>query len=152
MELRQYKTYAPILLRFGLSLVFLWFGLNQLINPESFLGYIPIWLYPHPATMVHEHPLQSLHNLPLTPHVIIMGNGVFETIVGLLLLIGLFTRISALLLALHLIVIMVGLGYNDIMIRDLGLSIATVSIILNGPDSFCLDKKFKLGGLRKWQG
>lgn len=141
--MNKFKQYAPIILRIGISLVFLWFGLTQLINPESFLGYVPDWLSPHSTEMMHEHPFQSLHNLPLNSHIIIMGNGAFETIFGLLLLFGLFTRISALLLAIHLLIITIGLGYNDIAVRDFGLVIATISIFLNGEDEFSLDKKVR---------
>lgn len=141
--MNKFKEYAPIILRVGISLVFLWFGLTQLINPQSFLGYVPDFLIDHPLEMNHEHPFQSLHNLPLTAHIIIMGNGAFETIFGLLLITGLFTRISSLLLALHLFGIMITLGYNDIAVRDFGLIVATVAIFLNGPDNFSLDKKLK---------
>ncbi len=141
MNIDKYKKYAPLVLRLGLSLVFLWFGLSQLINPESFVGYVPQWLYPHALEMVHEHPLQLMHNLQLTPHIIIMGNGIFETVFGILLLLGLFTRISSLLLGLHLIGIMFGLGYNDIAVRDFGLMLALFSISLQGPDEWCLDAK-----------
>jgi uncharacterized membrane protein YphA (DoxX/SURF4 family) len=139
----KYKEYAPIVLRLGLSLVFLWFGLTQLINPESFFGYIPDWITPHSVEMIHEHPFQSAHNLPLTPHIIIMANGAFETLFGLLLLVGLFTRISSLLLAAHLFFIMIGLGYNDIAVRDFGLVVATIAIFLLGPDKWCFDKKIR---------
>ena len=142
VELKKYQKYAPLVLRIGLSLVFLWFGISQLVNPESFLGYVPSWMYPHDGTMMHEHPFQMLHSLPLTPHIIIMGNGVFETIFGVLLLLGLFTRIAALLLALHLLGIMAGLGYNDIAVRDFGLIMATVAVFLHGDDEWCLGKKF----------
>ncbi|MBI2548210.1 DoxX family membrane protein [Candidatus Woesearchaeota archaeon] len=134
-----YVSYAPMILRLGLSIVFLWFGITQLVNPESFLGYIPQWLYPHPLDMMHEHPLQMFHQLPLTPHLIIMGNGIIEIILGGMLLLGLLTRIVALLLMGHLLVIMLGLGYNDIAVRDFGLFIATLSVFLHGPDQWCVD-------------
>lgn len=139
----KYKEYASILLRIGISLVFLWFGLNQLINPLSFLGYVPSWIYPHSAEIVHEHAFQSLHSLPLTPHIIIMGNGLLEVILGLLLIIGLFTRASSLLLSLHIFGIIIGLGYNDIAVRDFGLMLACLSIFLHGPDKWCLDRRAK---------
>ncbi|MEK6856700.1 MAG: hypothetical protein AABX49_01665, partial [Nanoarchaeota archaeon] len=65
----------------------------------------------------------------------------FEVVFGLLLLIGLFTKIVSLILALHLLVISFSLGYNDIAVRDFILSLATFSIFLNGKDKLCLDKK-----------
>lgn len=146
----RYKEYAPIVLRIGISLVFLWFGLTQLINPESFFGYIPDWVTPHDTMMIHEHPFQSAHNLPLTPHIIIMGNGILETIFSLLLILGLLTRIASLILAIHLFTIMLGLGYNDIAVRDFGLIIAAIVVFLNGPDKLSLDTKLKYSWLEKF--
>ena len=143
MNVKKLKQYAPILIRISISLVFLWFGISQVINPESFFGYIPQWIYPHSVEIIHEHALQSMHNFPLTPHLIIMSNGVFEIIFGFLLLLGLFTRLDALVLSLHMILIILNIGYNDIAIRDLGLLMATISIVLYGPDKWCLDKKRK---------
>lgn len=143
MSADRYRRYAPLVLRLGLGLVFLWFGVGQLINPESFLGYVPQWLHPHGPEMVHEHPAQWMHSLQVTPHIIIMGNGIFETVFGTLLLLGLFTRISSLLLGIHLVGIMLGLGYNDIAVRDFGLMLATFSVSLQGPDKWCLDAKLK---------
>lgn len=127
MDADRYRRYAPLLLRIGLSLVFLWFGVNQLINPEAFLGYVPQWAY----------------NFPVSPPALIMGNAIFEIVFGTLLIFGMFTRVSSLLLGLHLIGIMVGLGYNDIAVRDFGLMLAAFSVVLYGPDEWSLDVKRK---------
>lgn len=153
IDLNQYRGYAPVLLRVGVSLVFLWFGVNQLINPESFLGYVPQWLLPHQGMMMHEHPLQFMHNIPKpSVHIIIMGNGAFETLFGVFLLLGIFTRASSLLLSIHLFGIMASLGYNDIAVRDFGLALSAFSVFLNGADRWSLDNKinsklFKQRGL-----
>ena len=141
--IERYKSYAPALVRIAVSLVFLWFGVNQLVNPESFLGYVPNWLYPHAAEMQHAHPLQLLHNVSGLAHWLIMGNGFFEMTFGLLLLLGFFTRLSALLLSIHLVAIAAGLGYNDMAVRDLGLAAAAFSVFLNGPDRLCIGKRLK---------
>jgi len=140
----QNKKYSTDIVRIALSIVFLWFGINQLISPESFLGYVPQWLYPHGSQMTHEHPLQLMHNIPdLSLHAIIMANGAFETIFGTLLLIGFFTRIAAFLLALHLFGISFSLSYNDVAVRDLGLALATISLIFSGAGEISLDKKLR---------
>lgn len=134
------KKYSIDIVRIAVSLVFLWFGINQLINAESFLGYVPQWLYPHGPQMMHEHPLQLMHSIPdFSLHAIIMANGTFETIFGALLLMGIFTRLAAFLLAFHLFGIALSLGYNDIAIRDLGLSLATISLIFSGAGQLSLD-------------
>jgi len=115
------KNYAPIVVRLGTGLVVLWFGINQLLFPEVFLGYAPSWI---PATTG-----------------LIMVNGVFEIFLGVLLLIGLFTRVVAFVHGLHLLVIIIGLGYNEIAVRDFGLMLAAFSVFLYGPHSWCIDKK-----------
>jgi len=126
-------------------MVFLWFGISQLVNPESFMGYMPQWIFPHEPAMQHSHSMQFMHNIPHPgAHFTIMANGVFETLFGLLLLLGLFTRLSALLLSLHLFGIMLSLGYNDIAVRDFGLALAALSVALNGKDKYCMDNKFNL--------
>ena len=89
-----------------------------------------------------------MHNIPIpSVQILIMGNGLIETVFGLLLFAGLFTRLSALLLTIHLLGIAVSLGYNDILIRDLGLSLATFTVFLNGADKWSLDNKIKLSSL-----
>ena len=44
MNFDKYSIYAPALVRVSLSLVFLWFGVNQLIDAETFIGYVPDFL------------------------------------------------------------------------------------------------------------
>jgi uncharacterized membrane protein YphA (DoxX/SURF4 family) len=118
------REYAPSVTRIALALVFLWFGLNQIFNGPSFYGFIPSWAY--------FVPVQTT----------VLLNGIFETVFGLLLILGLFTRISAGLLALHLFGIAFSLGYNDIMIRDIGLALAATSIVLHGDDKLSIRRLF----------
>lgn len=125
MNTEQLKQYAPVIVRIGMSLVFLWFGLNQIFDGDSFIGYLP----------------QIAYNLPIQPITIVLLNGIFETIFGMCLLVGILTRISAIILGLHLIGIIASLGYNEIAIRDIGLMIATLSIAVNGNDTCCLANK-----------
>jgi len=119
------EIYSPSVVRIGMALVFLWFAINQLLNPKVWIIYLP----------------EFLSNTP-NPTMFIYANAVFEIIFGLMLLLGILTRISALLLGIHLIGISITLGYNAIAIRDLGLGIATISIAMHGPDKLCLMKKY----------
>lgn len=135
------RKYAPTVLRISLALVFLWFGVTQLVNPESFIGYVPQWLHPHAIDIVHDHPFQFAHNIKVPSlHFLIITNGIIEVFFGTLLIIGFKTRIAALVLSVHLLIIAIGLGYNDIAVRDFGLALATFSVFLNGPDSLTVDK------------
>ncbi len=99
-------------LRIGLSIVFLYFGISQLIRPESFIGWLPA----------------EARLVPIPPRIIIILNGGFEVFFGTLLLIGLFRKISAFLLGTHLLFITFSIGFTEIGIRDLGLSLAAISL------------------------
>ena len=125
MNIEKYKQCAPGILRLSMALVFLWFGLNQVFNPSFWVGYLPSWTY----------------NLVVSANTLVMLNGFFETILSVFLLVGSYTRISALLLGLHLLGITFSIGYNDIAIRDFGLAIATFVVFLNGPDRWTMDYK-----------
>ena len=124
MQLKDLQKYSPILLRLSISLVFLWFGITQLTSPTYLISYLPNFI------------LNSNYS-----SLFILLNGIFETLLGLFLLLGLFTRIVSLILTLHLLVITLSLGYNDIAIRDFGLTLATLAIFLHGKDNLCLDNK-----------
>ena len=127
MKIEKYKEYSPLVLRIGIGMVFLWFGLTNIFNPQSLVGYLP----------------KIVYALPIEPLTLLFVNGIFEVIFGLLLLVGLFQRLVSFILFLHILIIMFGLGYNDIAVRDFGLALATFVIFLNGPDKFCLDKKLR---------
>ena len=123
------KPYGPAIVRVGIALVYLYFGISQLRNPSSFIGWLPT-----------EAAL-----IPLSSRTLIIMNGTFEIFLGSLLLLGLYTRISALLLGLHLAAITVSVGFNDIGARDFGLTLATLSLAFSGSklnlDSFFKHKK-----------
>ena len=93
------QKYSTALIRVGLALVLLWFGIDEIANPKNWFGFIPSWLTTSPTF--------NIENL-------IILNGILEIIVGVLLLIGFYTRIVAFIAALHLlfITIIVGILYS----------------------------------------
>jgi|TARA_B100001971_G_C17965513_1_gene419644 uncharacterized membrane protein YphA (DoxX/SURF4 family) len=129
MDFDRYKAWSAPVLRIGLALVVLWFGLNQIFDSASWMGYLPGFVF----------------NLPISAELFVLLNGIAEVVLGGLLLVGLFTRLASGLLFLHLFGISVSLGYNDVMIRDLGLSIAMLSVFLRGgADAKTIDAKRSL--------
>ena len=118
------KEAAPIVVRIGLSLVFLWFAWQQFANVEMWTRLIP-------ASVVEITGLSAA--------TIVQFNAAFEVVFGLSLIIGFFVRTSAVLLALHLLSIAVNLGYNAVAIRDIGLMFAMAAVFLYGMDRWCLD-------------
>ena len=112
-KIAPYKNYAPMVLRYGLSIVFLWFGISQLVNPNNFVGYLPDFLFS-----------SGYANL------FVFANGVFEILAAGLLIANKFTSIISALLALHLIGIMVDLGYGETLVRDFGIFVGTTALFL----------------------
>jgi len=62
-------------------------------------------------------------------------------ILGVLMLAGLFTRVAAGILTIHLYLIALSLGMNPLGVRDFGLATATLVVFLNGADRYCVAKK-----------
>lgn len=122
--LENAKAYSPTILRIGLASVFLWFGINQITDPSAWFGFVP-----ESATALTGLSVARL----------VFLNGVFEIVFGTALLFGLFTRLSAALLLVHLLQITVIVGLDSIGIRDLGLCTALLAIFLNGADTYTLD-------------
>ncbi|QQG37695.1 MAG: DoxX family protein [Candidatus Kaiserbacteria bacterium] len=124
------SRFALPLLRFGLVALFLWFGISQVLDPAAWSAWVPQW----PTDLTG-----------LSAETIVFLNGSFEVVFGALLALGLFTRVVAVLLSLHLLFIAYEVGYNDVGVRDFTLAIATISIALFGADQFSLDRKWNRG-------
>ena len=118
------RTFAPVVLRLGMAFLFLWFGISQLSAPSDWLSWLPAWT----------------DALPITPTTLVLLNGGFEAVLGLLLAVGFLTRWAAVLLAAHLFFIAYEIGYNDIGIRDFCLAIATVAVTLFDKDRYSIMK------------
>lgn len=102
-------------LRLGLSAVFLWFGFSQLIDSLNWVGLVPDW---------------ATNLLRIPPAMIVMGNGLFEIVLGTLLAMGFFVRIISLVLALHLLPIALDFGLVATGVRDFGLVFASLALSL----------------------
>ena len=117
------ERYSLPLLRIALSIVFLYFGYQQITDGAAWTGFVPVF-----ATQFGLAALQ-----------LVSMNAILELVLGTFLFIGLYTRFSALILSLHLFGISFSLGLNPLGMRDFGLACATFAIFLAGADEFCLD-------------
>ncbi|MFT4311289.1 MAG: DoxX family protein [Candidatus Woesearchaeota archaeon] len=120
----KYKWLTMPLLRYGIAFVYFYFAISQLLDPEAFTFFIPSFL----ADL-------------LDPMLLVYFNAGFEILFGVLLVLGKYTRLSALLLAIHLFFISLSLGFTQNGVRDFGLTIATLAIFVHGSDRLCLDSK-----------
>ncbi len=111
MNYGRYK-WSHIFLSGGLGIVFLWIGLNMIQNPNTWIGYLP-------------------ENIPfgLERGLALKLNGIFDIVLGALLIMRWWPKIVAALAALHLIVILVTQGIDAVLIRDVGLLGASLSLL-----------------------
>jgi len=115
------------LFRVGLGGVFLWFGIDKFFRPMPWTQWIPPWFS---------------GILPIGIVTFIYLLGVIETIVGLMVLTGLYTRLGAGLASALLFGIIVSVGYNEIMIRDAGLLFLALGIAMLGPGEWTVNRIF----------
>ncbi len=104
---------GSLILRLSMAGVYLYFGFSQLFDGAKWVSIVPEWVY-------------NLLNVP--PAMIVLGNGVFEVILGTLLAIGVWVGPIAIILAIHLFFIATTFEFSPTGIRDFGLSLATLSL------------------------
>ena len=118
------RMIAPPVTRIGLSGIYLWFGYQQLAHTKMWTSYVP---------------KDILKIIPLRVESIVHANGAFELVFGTALILGLFSRLCSLLLAIHMFDVTFIVGFDALGMRDLGLAIASLSIFLYGPDVLSLE-------------
>ncbi len=112
--IQRASVYASLVLRCGLAVVILWFGVQQLLNAEAWTIWLPSW------TAISG----------IAPSTIVYLNGGFEVAAGTALLFGFWTRLVAFVLFLHMSLIVFDIGLNPTGVRDFGLAIALLAIAL----------------------
>lgn len=122
--MNRYTYLAPIVLRIGLALVFLWFGYSQVTDQVQWTAYVP-------------DSIVEISGLKV--ETLVFLNGLFELIFGAALLVGFWTRTAALLLTLHMLEITYIVGFDATGVRDFGISIATFAVFLYGRDRLSVD-------------
>ncbi|MER3581548.1 MAG: hypothetical protein C4347_01735 [Patescibacteria group bacterium] len=99
---------------FALGFVFLVFGIWQILNPNYWSAYLPLFLR------------------NFDPNLLFRINGVFNLIVGFSLILNIYPLIFSLLASFHLIGVIFSIGlFNEIAIRDLGLLLLAIAIFID---------------------
>ena len=121
----DYSAYGITIIRIGMAGMLLWFGVQELLHPMNWEGYVPDFV-------------MSISGL--SEHTIILANGAVEVACGALLLLGVYTRVVAFVMAVHVALIGVSLGYSAIAVRDLGLAAALFGLVFTGPGALAVEK------------
>jgi len=107
------------ILRFTLGIVFVWMGILIAQHGESYTALLASWV---------------IEKLPIgvTVSHIIMGVGIFDIIIGLWLLFGVYPKTAATIAAVHLAAVLVvtSKDLQSVRIADIGLLGAAVSLAL----------------------
>ena len=120
------KLYEPIfVLRAGLALIFLYFGIDKFVNPLMWIPWIPKFV---------------LKSVALSDFTLIYLQGVILCVLGVFLLLGLFTRIAAGISAFVMLIIVIAVGFNDLGVRDSALGVMALSLALAKKHVFSLDE------------
>ena len=113
------------IIRLGLALVFLWFGISKVLQPDAWIAWLPQWT----------------EQLPISTTTQLFLQGIGEAVLGVLLLFGLFTRVAAAIAAILLVAVIVTIGFNDIAIRDLAILSIAIALVFNKNNPLSLDNR-----------
>ena len=102
-------------LQIAIAFVFLWFGVEKLIAPDTWVYWVPELL----TTYTKINPAQFM-----------LVNGGIEVFLGIWLLLPWKTHWAAWLTALYFIPILLMTGFSGVGIRDIGLFLSTVALAL----------------------
>lgn len=108
---------TSLLLRLGLGIEFVIFGYGKLTDLASWMGFVPPWMSPL---------------LPMPVGAFLQTVGVVELLLGVLLIIGFRVRVVATLATLHLLGVLITLGYNDLAVRDFVAFMAAIALTALG--------------------
>ena len=115
----QSLKYSNLALRISLAFVFLWFGIDKFFHPDYWFN---AWVPQNVASLLEHLGFGSLD--------IVYALGVFEVLVGVSLLTNIFMFLFSALSVLFLISIMFFNGFSEVIVRDIGLMGAFLSLML----------------------
>ena len=104
-----------LILRIGLAIVFIWVGVAILQRPEVWGGFLAPW---------------AMNLLPFSLHDTMLVVGIFDIIVGALLIIPGTVRLASALAFLRVLFVLIASGITDITIRDVGLLAMSLALFM----------------------
>jgi uncharacterized membrane protein YphA (DoxX/SURF4 family) len=108
---------APLFLRLGLAIVFVYAALSSLVSPRDWVGYVPNFI-----------------QLILPAEVVLVGLSVVELVLAVWLLSGVYVRYAAVVAAALLAGVTISnLSLLPISFRDIGLFFAALALAVMKP-------------------
>ena len=113
------SRYSYLALRLGLAAVFLWFGIDKMFQPAYWLN---AWVPQGIQSLIEGFSLTGLQFIYL--------NGIFEILVGLSMVTGVFMKFFSASAIIFLIGVLVFVGISEVTVRDFGLIGGFVAVVL----------------------
>jgi uncharacterized membrane protein YphA (DoxX/SURF4 family) len=141
VEFNEYEQYIPLLLRVTIAFLWIW------------MAVVPKMIFPEPRFgMVSKSWVMPL--MPISPQMLVYSLAVVELFLGVLLLIGLWTRVvSAIQIALTVIFIigLVNLAaaqgltspLTHLLLKDIPLIAGSLVLIITGGGAYSIDRRRK---------
>lgn len=112
-----------LLMRLSLGGMLLWFGVSEILAPQDWAQIVPLWV-------------SAWSNLSAPTVVLILG--ILETMGAIFLILGVFVRTIALLLALNLLVSVATTSFAASSVQELCFAGVLFGLALAGGGSFSL--------------
>ncbi|MEK7873249.1 MAG: DoxX family protein [Chloroflexota bacterium] len=126
---------GPLLLRFGLSSVFLWSGVHMLTDPQAIVREMAQTRF-----IPDQPPFNQIDVLTL-----VSWSGIAHVVAAVLLLLGFLTKPVAAVMCIFIVLLMSRLGVFTLsMVKDLALAGVALSLATSGPGVLALDNGLRL--------
>ncbi len=99
----------------GVAFVFLYFGIDKFVHPTLWIDWMPLWM-------------DGLFGMSVETWMSVTA--VAEIVIAIMVLVPkrIVQKIGALLATVHLIAILTQIGWNEIAVRDVGLTTMTIAL------------------------
>lgn len=102
------------ILRIGTAITFIWIGVLIFKQPEAWGGFLQPW-----AAGLLPVPLEQA----------MITTAILDIVIGTLLLFDSFVWLAALVGSIHLVIVLVVSGIDDITVRDIAILSATLALV-----------------------
>jgi uncharacterized membrane protein YphA (DoxX/SURF4 family) len=139
MNFTEYEKYNPLILRVSIAFLWIW------------MAVVPKLIFPEPRVMMVSKSWTAVF-MPVSPKTFIFLLAIAELILGIMLLIGLFTRIVSATQIVLTIIFVIGLwniavaqGLTSplahLFFKDIPLIAGNIVLVITGGGIYSLDNK-----------